>query len=200
MTSTMPFAPQHQPPRLTDGRIYLRQITTSDVDDVYEMCQDYEMQRWTTIPLPYTYQHALDFTAQKVDDVKNGRAPIYWVITDEPDGRFCGGIDLRPDGLGSAEVGYCVAPWARGHGFGAAALRLACAWGLDQDLSAIVWLAAVGNTASRKAAERVGFHIHDHVMRASLPERITLDIGRTDCWIGDLVRADLDATTTEATP
>jgi RimJ/RimL family protein N-acetyltransferase len=31
-------------------------------------------------------------------------------------GRFAGSVDLRFDGIGGAEVGFGLAPWARGKG------------------------------------------------------------------------------------
>ena len=44
-------------------------------------------------------------------------------------GRFSGSVDLRFDGVGGAEVGFGLAPWARGNGVMTRALRLVLAWG-----------------------------------------------------------------------
>ncbi|MDX6259982.1 MAG: hypothetical protein QOH84_1670, partial [Kribbellaceae bacterium] len=39
-------------PTLTDEVVTLRAHTTADIQPAYEVCQDPEMQRWTTIPVP----------------------------------------------------------------------------------------------------------------------------------------------------
>ena len=53
------------------------------------------------------------------------------------DDRYVGSIDLRldPSDEGSAEVGFLVAPWARGKGYAAAAVRTICAWGFSACLA-----------------------------------------------------------------
>lgn len=42
-------------------RVALRHWRDSDRDIVFAACQDPEIQRWTTVPVPYTEQHAVDF-------------------------------------------------------------------------------------------------------------------------------------------
>ena len=104
-----------------------------------------------------------------------------WSITVVPSDRWCGNIDLRPDGEGGVEVGYLLAPWARGHGHAARALRLVCAWAFSAlDAQVVTWYAFAGNDASLHTARRVGFQVPDHVFRAYGAQRGA----RRDSWVG----------------
>ena len=51
-------------PVLTDGPVTLRAHTRADIGPAYETCQDPEMQRWTTIPVPYLQEHAVAFLTE----------------------------------------------------------------------------------------------------------------------------------------
>jgi len=56
------------------------------------------------------------------------------------------------------EVGYWLARPARGQGHATRAVRLICGWGLEVlGLERIDLLAATGNPASQRVAERAGF-------------------------------------------
>jgi RimJ/RimL family protein N-acetyltransferase len=172
---------------LNDGRTWLRLAAPTDIDAVYAACQDPDMQRWTTIPVPYQREHAEEFVTRMATPDTWAETP-YWVITDRPDGSFLGGIDLRPDGSGGAAVGYMIAPAARRQGHGTRALQLACRWGFEVGgLRVIRWYAGVGNHASRAMAEAVGFQVHDEIQRLGLAQRGHL----LDAWYGDLLPSDL---------
>ena len=165
----------------------LRVPTLEDADDVTAGCQDPDSARWTTVPLPYTRAHAEEWLAQHSDPDAWWENPT-WAITVTPSDRWCGNLDLRPDGSGGAEVGYLLAPWARGHGHAARALRLACSWGFTTlGLEVVTWYAYVGNTASLRSAQRAGFRVADHVFRAYGAQRGQ----RRDSWIGTLTPGDL---------
>ena len=115
------------------------------------------------------------------------QAPV-WAVTVAPSDRWSGNIAVRPDGAGGAEIGYMVAPWARGHGVATRTIRLACTWAFGAlDLSVVTWYAYAGNEVSRRAARRVGFRIPDVVLRRHLPHRGE----RRDAWVGDLLPGDI---------
>ena len=136
----------------------LRAPEPADLDAMVVACRDPDSQRWTTVPRPYGPGDAGQF----IRDV----APLRWAFGDgaifavtDGDGAFVGSMELRlgprPD-LG--DVGYLIAPWARGRGYATAALRLLVAWGVSElGLNRIEWRAYVGNDASRKVAEKAGF-------------------------------------------
>ena len=113
--------------------------------DVVATSNDPEMVRWTTVPHPYTGEHADDFLAAVPDGVER------WAYV--LDGRYAGSIELRPGGV----LGYSTAPWARGKGLTTRALRLVAAHALAQGLRRLELHIAEGNAASRRAAEKAGF-------------------------------------------
>ena len=178
----MPSASVPTPPVLSDGVVTLRPFRPDDADDVTLGCQDPQSVAWTTVPVPYTRAHAEEFLSRRSTAAEWWAAPA-WAITMTPADRWSGSLDLRLDGDGAAEVGYLLAPWARGHGHAARALRLACAWGFASlRLQVITWFANVGNDASLHTARKVGFQIPDHVFPAYLAQRGE----RRDAWIGTL--------------
>src|SRR5215510_10046035 len=109
-------------PVLTDGVVTLRAHTEDDIDAVHEMCQDPEMQRWTTIPVPYRRENAVTFLTEMVPNGWRDGGSWAWAI--EYDGKFAGTVDLH-DGRGrGGEIGFSVAPWARGAGVMTRAVKL----------------------------------------------------------------------------
>jgi RimJ/RimL family protein N-acetyltransferase len=169
-------------------------MRADELDEITAACQDPESARWTTVPVPYARADAEFYVTRY--------APLAWAagetavfrIADER-GRYAGTVDL---GLGSgragaeavdddtAEVGFLVAPWARGRGLGSAALRAVSDWGFDAlGLTRIVWRAHVGNEPSRQAARRAGF-IMEGTQRAGCVQRGE----RRDAWVAARLSGD----------
>jgi RimJ/RimL family protein N-acetyltransferase/DNA-binding CsgD family transcriptional regulator len=185
----MPSAPRTTPPILSDGVVTLRPPRLQDAEDVMLACQDPLAQKWTTIPVPYTTADAEGWLEQHSAGPAWWDRPA-WAVTLAPGDRWSGNVDIRPDGLGGAEIGYLLAPWARGHGHATRAIRLACTWGFSTlGLQVITWYGYVGNEASRRAARTAGFRIPDHVLRRHLSQRGE----RRDAWVGDLLPGDIAA-------
>jgi RimJ/RimL family protein N-acetyltransferase len=170
-------------PMLTDGPdLVLRLPLRSDLDDIVAQCRDPEFQRWTTVPVPYRDSDARDFLKRVAE---RWRANVARFAIAHHD-RFAGSVDLRFDGIGGAEVGFGLAPWARGMGVMTRALRLVLAWGFElPDLEVVYWRAQVGNWASRRVAGRCGFRMEGTV-RGLLEQRGE----RRDAWIGSLRRGE----------
>jgi len=182
-------SPQPILPAVTSGGapLALRPPAERDLDALVAACADPESARWTTVPVPYGRANAEYFLY--------GRSPGRWaaatglvgVIVDEHD-RCCGSMELRlaPDDLSLADVGYLVAPWARGRGYATAALRALCRWGFESlGLRRIEWMAHVGNDASRRVAERAGFTIEGTARRRSAHRGEP-----RDSWTGALLVGD----------
>jgi RimJ/RimL family protein N-acetyltransferase len=176
-----------QPVELTDGAIRLRLATLDDVDDIVEQCNDPETVRWTTVPAPYGRADAEQFVTDFVPKHWADGSDLTWAIDIE--GRFAGSVSLRPEGsTGRAEIGYGLAPWARGRGVMTQAAALALDWGFSADglgLRAVVWRAHVGNWTSRRVAWRLGFRLEGTV-RALCDQRGEL----RDAWIGTLLAGE----------
>ncbi len=186
---SMPSAQRPSPPILSDGVVTLRPPRADDADDITLGCQDPQCAQWTTVPVPYTRADADEWLAKRPTAADWWASPT-WSITVVPSDRWCGNIDLRPDGEGGVEVGYLLAPWARGHGHAARALRLACAWAFTSlDAQVVTWYAYAGNDASLHTARRVGFQVPDHVFRGFGAQRGA----RRDSWVGTLTPDDLAA-------
>lgn len=163
----------------------LRPHALSDRDDIVLACRDEQTWTWTTVPHPYEPEHADAYLARTIGTDIDDEWPR-WAI--EVDGRFSGNFGLTLDGAGLANVGYFVAPWARGRGTGTLALWLACDWAFrDGGCSVITWEALVGNEGSRRMVEKVGFRVHRDVSRLAVVQRGE----RVDVWTGDLLPDDL---------
>lgn len=166
----------------------LRPLRTGDIDRIMETARDETTKRWTTVPRPYERSHAEFFVDTVGAGNWRGGVQATFAIADAEDA-FSGAIDLRlnsPDPR-VAEVGYMTSPWARGRGYMPAALRAVCEFGFDSlDLERIEWKAHVGNDASRRVAEKVGFGI-EGILRSDIAVRGE----RVDSWYGAIVKADM---------
>ena len=100
-----------------------------------------------------------------IRDIDSGAAaalPTVWLIIRRADARILGDIGLHgpPDNKGCVEIGYSLAPSARGKGIGTAVVsalvkRLAAM----QQIRQVTAVTGTSNTASRRLLERQGFHL-----------------------------------------
>ncbi|MET8089047.1 GNAT family N-acetyltransferase [Micromonospora sp. NPDC005220] len=169
------------------GELRLRPMEEQDLDAVVQTCRDPETIRWTTVPDPYGREDAQGYQAHSRDAWARGDAACF-VIADADD-RYAGSLDLRlsPADPLVADVGFMTAPAARGRGHLPAALVALSAWGFSTlGLARIEWKANVGNTASRRAAEKAGFLV-EGTARGGVQHRGE----RVDVWVGALLAKDL---------
>jgi RimJ/RimL family protein N-acetyltransferase len=140
--------------RLDEFAHHLRELQLDDAEWIYRACQDSEIQRWTTVPRPYTREHAESF-------VRNFGGPLAtYVIVHSPTNEPVGVTDIQRVSDGTASIGYWVAPWGRGRGAAADALQvLQSVISRDTEAHTIRALIAETNSASRRTAERAGFTI-----------------------------------------
>ena len=82
----------------------------------------------------------------------------YYRITRLSDGRAIGGIGFKgqPDD-GCVEIGYGLAPSARGHGYAAEALLALLTVAADHGLSKVIADTTLDNIASQRTLSRAGF-------------------------------------------
>ncbi len=184
-------------PRITDGQhpdpIVLRPISTGDVEALVDQGRDPAMQRWTTVPFPYTRVDAEAFAARCAAGWADGSSLTLAVesLDDLGVARFAGNVSLRPDGAGAADIGYALAPWARGRGVMSRAVRLVLGWGFAAlELQVVHWQAHEGNWGSRRVAWACGFRV-EGLVRGLLSARGV----RYDGWIGSVVRGEALSTT-----
>ena len=171
-------------PVLTDSVVTLRAHTEADIDGAYEMCQDPEMQRWTTIPVPYEREHAVQFLTEFIPNGWRDGAFSAWAI--EYDGRFAGSVNLSGGEGAVGEIGFSVAPWARGAGVMTRAVKLLVRHAFDVlGWDRVIWRAFKGNWASRRVAWKAGFRGLVVVPGAGVARGV-----RHDEWIATIGRDD----------
>ncbi|WP_329107590.1 GNAT family N-acetyltransferase [Micromonospora sp. NBC_01699] len=170
-----------------DGEIRLRRPEQRDLDPIVTACRDPLARRWLGLPDPYQRSDA-EFFVHRHAAGRWGRGDGAVFVIADPDDNFAGTMELRlnRDDPAVADVGYLVAPHARGRGYCPAALAAVCAWGFASlGPARIEWRAHVGNDASRRAAEKAGFVV-EGINRQGIAHRS----GRVDVWVGALLAGD----------
>jgi ribosomal-protein-alanine N-acetyltransferase len=142
-------------PTLRGEQVTLRRHTAADAPAVYERAVDPVARQYTTVPVEYTPQMAMEFvtgfTAPSADQVS-------WAI--EVDGAYAGTIDLRvlDRSARAGSLGFATHQEFRGRGVMSDAVRVVVGHAFD-DLgwSALRWEAHAGNWGSAKVVWRCGF-------------------------------------------
>lgn len=178
-----------QPVTLDDGVVRLRPWRPDDWPALYAACQAPDIQRWTSVPSPYTAQDARAFVGElSPAGWAAGTELSFAVVTGDDTPVAAVGLGVhRSRVLGAVgEVGYWAAPPVRGRGLVTRAVRLVCGFGFDElGLGRIEWQAEVGNGASRRVAERAGFRVE-----GTARQRPSHRGRRVDGWFGALLPGD----------
>lgn len=146
-------------PTLTDGAVTLRAWARTDADAVFAACQDPVMQQAIPIPVPYLAEHARGFIDNFVPQQWSSRQGAPFAAEDTSTGRLQAAPSLKAIDAAQrvAEVGYWVAPWARGRKVAQRAVGLMCDWAFaDLGLRRLEFFIEPGNAASCAVAEHVG--------------------------------------------
>ena len=156
-------------PPLTDGVVDLRPWGESgDLEAITAACNDRAIAEFLDqVPSPYTEDDARAYLENCRIGWQQGATTNFAIIeADVP----VGSIGIRwLDGLdeGTAEVGYWMAPEARGRGVCTRALRLASRWALQERGAHRLQLRAdEQNLPSNRVAQNAGF-TREGVLRSS---------------------------------
>lgn len=174
---------------LRTERLVLRPFAAADIADVRAGAADELTQRWFPLPRPYTLAHAAEYVMQTAPRFRETGGGIHLAIADPATERLLGNISLKRTNWRAltTEVGYWIAPWARGRGCAAEATRALAEWALaDRGFERLELLAATGNIASQKVAARSGFRREGILRNAGLTHH-----GRVDLLLFSLIPADL---------
>ena len=173
------------PPTLLAGPdLLLRGHREDDLEAIVEQCRDGETQRWTTVPVPYSDADARWFIRHVAEGWCDGVMAAFAI---EFQGRFAGTIDLRLQEGAWAEVGFGLAPWARGRHIMRRSLTRILTWAFDDlGLAGVCWRAHVGNDASRRVAEACGFRLEGTVRGLCVQRG-----ARVDAWIGTVLQGEI---------
>jgi RimJ/RimL family protein N-acetyltransferase len=152
---------------------------------VFEVSQDPALQQFVQVPSPYLMEHARFFVGcLAIEKVASGERAEFVVEDAATTGERLGRAGLGMGANASAEIGYWVAPEARGRGVAPDAVRAVCRWAFSvKGLELIEWRAEVGNEASRRVAEKAGF-----LMEGQLRKRLVHRGERVDAWVGSLLK------------
>ncbi|WP_133742595.1 GNAT family N-acetyltransferase [Actinorugispora endophytica] len=177
---------------LETDRLRLRAFTEADIDDVFESVTDPVTRKWVPIPAPgrpYTRADAVTWCVDTAPAMRATGDGQQWAAVLKDTGAFAGSFGLvRTDWRArTTEVGYWVAPAARGRGVASEAVTAITRWVLlEQGFERLQLKAATANTASRRVAERTGF-VYEGTERNAAP----LHHGRTDLAVYSVIRSDL---------
>jgi RimJ/RimL family protein N-acetyltransferase len=171
------------PDTITGDGIELRPWMIEDAADLQEACNDTEIARWLPlIPHPYTEEAARWWIEEGAPQAwREGGAAFCIALSGTR--KVLGGIGISTvqPGRNQGEVGYWIAPWARGQGVATRAARTLSRWAFDSGLHRLELLAAKGNSASQRVALAAGY-TREGVRREGGPTR---DGGRQDlvCFV-----------------
>lgn len=184
---------------LDAGMMRLRRWRPADAELLFGASQDPGIQQWTTLSAFTSLPEVERFISVGEPAMRaDGRGAMFGVFDRHDEGLLgsCGlhHVDLA-DKIG--EVGYWVAPDARGRGVAKTAVSTLAAWAFERlDLERLEWNCGVGNAASRTVASKVGFRF-EGTARAKIRKR---DGTRMDAWTAALLPADLRSTLISGSP
>lgn len=176
-----------EPVTLTSERLLLRPLGPQDIDAVYEGAQDPAVQRWTTVPSPYTREDAETFAGKIAPESWATGTEYCFAIFPKDGGPLLALMGVMARGTGTAEIGFWAVAEHRGHGYTTEALLRLARWAFTElGIDRLEWRAEVGNAGSRKVAEKAGFTL-EGTLRGALFNKGT----RRDGWVGALLPSDL---------
>ncbi|HWH93846.1 MAG TPA: GNAT family N-acetyltransferase [Baekduia sp.] len=149
-----------------DPDVRLEPFTAAHLDAFTALTEDPDVRRFTRFPDPPDP----GFPAAWLARYQRGRADgtrEAFAILDGAGGAFLG-LALAPHidrDAAEAELGYVVAPAARGRGVATAAVLRLTRWAFDeQRLERLTLIVDIANVGSQKVAERCGY-VRDGMMR-----------------------------------
>ena len=169
--------------------------TGADVERIAGICQDPDIQEWTTVPRGYTRADAEDFVTGTVVKGWRSGAELTWAVREErPGGAVLVGMTGLSGRVGGVwEIGYWLDPAARGRGTASRAARALVEAAFDPDgplrAAALRWRCdihdGVPNWASWRVAWGLGFRREGRVRSLQVN-----DGALHDGWIATLLPDD----------
>lgn len=144
--------------------IELELFSEKHVPGVAAMLGDPDVLRFTRVPEPVPEDFSTMWVVRYEEARRDGTREAFAVVED---GEFLG-LALAPSvdrDTQTAELGYVVAPAARGRGVATEALRRLTEWAFGEGMLRIELLISVDNPASKKVAERCGY-VREGVLRS----------------------------------
>ncbi|MFV0286268.1 MAG: GNAT family N-acetyltransferase [Demequina sp.] len=145
---------------LDTERLTLRPMTLDDAEDMAERRSDTTTAQYQAWKAPYSVERARDLITELL--TRPGPTPGNWyqlAVERKRDGKVLGDVALFLSGNGrTAEVGFTLHPWARGHHYATeATARLVDYAVFDLGVHRIEACTHPHNIASVRVLERIGF-------------------------------------------
>jgi RimJ/RimL family protein N-acetyltransferase len=153
-------------PPLADDVIRLEPLAQAHAADFVELIKDSDVKRFTLVPSGADGSFVRDWLGRYETGWLDGSRAGF-CIRDTSDGAFLGFAAIVQLDLGAreGEIGYMIAPAARGHGASVRAVDLLTRWAFDElALERLELRIDVTNAASERVAERSGYR-RDGVLR-----------------------------------
>ena len=156
----------------------LEPLSERHLGGVAALLDDPDVLRFTRVPEPVPVGFEREWLARYEAARVDGSAEAFAAVDD--DGGFLG-LALAPtidSEAGEVELGYIVAPAARGRGAATRILALLTRWAFDElRARRIALIIDVANPASERVAERCGY-VREGVMRSvHLKDDVRVDAG-----------------------
>ena len=172
-------------PTISGSRVLLRPWTPSDAQDVFLACQDADIQRWTTVPSPYTLAHAEEFVGTTASQTW-ADGGILCAVVDADSGELAASMGAHRVHNGVAEIGYWTRRESRRRGLTKDALRALTQWLFTEcGVARAELIIEPTNPGSIGVAESTGF-----VREGLLRQRFVLRGQRVDGLIFSLLPSD----------
>jgi RimJ/RimL family protein N-acetyltransferase len=180
-----------EPVSLTDGALLLRPPRPSDAAALVAAVNDPEIARWSSLPRPYTAEHARIRLEEAVPAGWAAGSPSWYVVAADAPDVLLAAVGLHGVAHGrtsSADVGCWTVRAARRQGRTAHALAVLCRWAFDDlGLERLQWQSFDGNTASQRLADRLGF-VAEGIARSRLLDATG---AHRDTWVAGLLPGEL---------
>ena len=163
-------------PTLTYGTLTLRPSRESDIESIYQACQDPLISHFTTVPANYTLEHAQSFVRQLDPEGLQNKREIRFIIESSQGATpgLAGVISFHSPNFNNkvAEIGYWIAKEYRGKSIGTTAVKVLTNFGFEtMGWNRIEAMIDHDNEASKKVVTRAGYEyeglLRQRVIRAN---------------------------------
>jgi RimJ/RimL family protein N-acetyltransferase len=156
-------------PTLTYGNITLRPSRESDIESIYQACQDPLISHFTTVPANYTLEHAQSFVRQLDPEGLQSKREIRFIIESNQGAApgLAGVISFHSPNFQNkvAEIGYWITKEYRGQSIGTTAVKVLTNFGFEtMGWNRIEAMIDHDNEASKKVVTRAGYE-HEGLLR-----------------------------------
>ena len=156
-------------PTLTYGTLTLRPSRESDIESIYQACQDPLISHFTTVPANYTLEHAQSFVRQLDPEGLQSKREIRFIIENNQGAThaLAGVISFHSPNFNNkvAEIGYWITKEYRGKSIGTTAVKVLTNFGFEtMGWNRIEAMIDHDNEASKKVVTRAGYE-HEGLLR-----------------------------------